>query len=61
MLSKDGRHKALKLELQVRNALHKLSALITTMHSELSLLPVRTIYFSIRYLLNFLIEAITPL
>lgn len=39
-LSRDCRRKALKLELEVRNALHRLSALITTMHSEFSLLPV---------------------
>ncbi|KAI0340717.1 hypothetical protein BDW22DRAFT_1333959 [Trametopsis cervina] len=37
--SRDGRRKALKLELQVRNALHRLSALIITMQSEFSLLP----------------------
>ncbi|KAI0688742.1 hypothetical protein BC835DRAFT_1407984 [Cytidiella melzeri] len=38
-LSRDERRKALKLELEVRNALHRLTALIATMHSEFSLLP----------------------
>ncbi|KAI0085393.1 hypothetical protein BDY19DRAFT_896736 [Irpex rosettiformis] len=38
-LSRDSRRKALKLELEVRNSLHRLSAFITTMHSEFSLLP----------------------
>lgn len=39
--SRDGRRRALKLELEVRNALYRLSALIATMYSEMGLLPVR--------------------
>ena len=35
------RRKTLKLELEIRNALHRLAAHITTMHNELDLLPVR--------------------
>ncbi|KZT03579.1 uncharacterized protein LAESUDRAFT_659459 [Laetiporus sulphureus 93-53] len=33
------RHKMLKLELEIRNSLYRLSVLITTMHDEISLLP----------------------
>ncbi|KAH8108201.1 hypothetical protein BXZ70DRAFT_46056 [Cristinia sonorae] len=36
----EERRKTLKLELQTRNELHRLSALITTMKNELGLLPV---------------------
>lgn len=33
------RRKTLKLELQIRNSMHRLNAFITTMHDEISLLP----------------------
>lgn len=36
----EERRKTLKLELQIRSALYRLSALVKTMHDELSLLPV---------------------
>ncbi|EMD38705.1 hypothetical protein CERSUDRAFT_113885 [Gelatoporia subvermispora B] len=38
-LRDNDKRKTLKLELQIRNALYRLSALIETMHDELSLLP----------------------
>ncbi|KAI0928180.1 hypothetical protein AcW2_004274 [Taiwanofungus camphoratus] len=38
-LAQAERRKTVKLELQIRNALYRLSALITTMHDEISLLP----------------------
>jgi len=34
------KRKTLKLEVQIRNALHRLTLLITTMNDELSLVPV---------------------
>ncbi|KAH9951443.1 hypothetical protein B0H21DRAFT_776136 [Amylocystis lapponica] len=37
--AQEDRRKTLKLELQIRNTLYRLSVLITTMHAELSLLP----------------------
>ncbi|KAJ3553528.1 hypothetical protein NM688_g3561 [Phlebia brevispora] len=37
--TKDERQKTLKLELHIRNALHRLSALIATMNNEIGLLP----------------------
>ena len=36
----DERRKTLKLELQIRSSLYRLSAILRTMHDELSLLPV---------------------
>lgn len=42
-LAQAERRKTVKLELQIRNALYRLSALITTMHDEISLLPVRLV------------------
>ncbi|GJE97050.1 Fusaric acid resistance protein-like [Phanerochaete sordida] len=39
VFTRDERRKTLKLELEIRNALHRLAAHITTMHNELDLLP----------------------
>lgn len=41
VFTRDQRRKTLKLELEIRNALHRLATHIQTMHNELSLLPVR--------------------
>lgn len=38
-------HKTMKLELQIRNALYRLTILLTTMSDELSLVPVRRLFF----------------
>lgn len=39
--ARDERRKMLKLELEIRNALYRLSALIVIMKNELGLIPVR--------------------
>lgn len=39
VFTRDERRKTLKLELEIRNALHRLAAHISTMHNELDLLP----------------------
>ena len=42
--TKDDRQKLLKLELDIRNGLHRLSVLIATMHNEVGLLPVSSLF-----------------
>jgi hypothetical protein len=40
VFTRDERRKILKLEIQIRNTLYRLSAHIATMHDEFELLPV---------------------
>lgn len=45
VLTREQRRKTLKLELEIRNSMTRLSAQIITMQNELSLLPVRLVAF----------------
>ena len=40
VLTREQHRKTLKLELEIRDSLNRLSTQITTMHNEMSLLPV---------------------